>query len=115
MSSRGPWKAWSIEDDRRLFAYAQDGIPVGEEVWTTIVAQFPGRSLIACRDRLRKMIADAREAKRKRASPVKVKLMQRPRDFPLHATLTALICGDPIPGRSALDQRKAYGTLPAHG
>lgn len=108
MALRSPWNA---EEDALLMQLLGTMTVVSFETWQSIKPQFPSRTLPAIRMRWTSLKLGT-EAKRRKALNGEAKplpairtRMQIPRDLPLPASLTALICGDPIPGRSALDIR----------
>lgn len=98
--------AWKPEDLRRLFdLHAQHG-----PIWKEIVSHFPGRtpqSLASTfrthRDpktgKLRSAVADVAADQPDAGA--------RAPCMPQHRTVTAALLGDPLPGRSALDRKRA--------
>lgn len=114
----GSYPTWSPDDDARLLARCAARQVKGEQAWRAIAEHFPGRSFFAVRQRyliLRMKAAGiARNRKRKsravkgrkRFAPTASPLQLRPL-LPEHKTLTAAFFGDPLPGRSALDQKRS--------
>jgi len=119
----GAYPYWTADEDARLIRMCHGKVIRGEEGWLIIADEFPGRSLYAVRQRhltLRYKASgikrqprprhqrpkhDAANALRKRTMPAPP-MPSRPA-CPMPASLTAWIFGDPLPGRSALDQRNA--------
>jgi hypothetical protein len=116
----GPYPAWTDAEDRRLLDKLDGRQGVGQEFWIEFAAEFPARSFYAVRQRyltLRQKASGLPPKPRVRHThPVK---SQKHRRFtgqepvvavppqPPHETLTAFLCGDPLPGRSALDQKRS--------
>lgn len=111
---------WTQDDDDRMTALCTGRDLVGADRWEPIAEHFPGRSFLACRQRwlyLRNKLAGKpmTRAPKKRTTAARshkemVAAKRENRQQPLpeirHMSLTAALCGDPLPGRSALDQRK---------
>lgn len=114
----GAYPKWSAEEDAKLLAACKGNIIRGEASWVKIAEGFPGRSFYAVRQRyltLRNQIAGVvrdRDRKsrpivpRKRA-PVVARFQPVPASRAAHKTLTSALLGDPLPGRSALDRKRA--------
>lgn len=115
--SRGSFYPWSDEDSDKLMELCKARTWGDGEAWMAIAEQFPGRTVSACRHR-------HDEVKRNRADKVRHRdrrkynyknvvrtpeelavRLQPPPDLPPPASLTAYLCGDPLPGRSALDKK----------
>lgn len=116
-------RQWSAAEDALVRELCLDKNISGLEAWREIAGRFPGRSVYAVRQRLLtlRMLADgtkrprqpklARAAKgRRRRSKLDVEptlSVQPPRPTsPAPVNLTAWVFGDPLPGRSALDQKR---------
>lgn len=102
--------AWTPEEDARLLALRQQGL-----TWDTIAAALPGRTTHGCQSRAYSLSARGASGVGRERSNFSVPSQERrsaiaraiaARDAAAQAprTLTAMICGDPLPGRSALDQ-----------
>lgn len=102
--------AWTPEEDARLLALRQQGM-----TWDTIAAALPGRTVHGCQSRAYSLSERGASGIGKERSNFGVPAQERrcaiaralaARDAAAMAprTLTAMICGDPLPGRSALDQ-----------
>lgn len=102
--------AWTPQEDARLLALRQQGL-----TWDTIAAALPGRTVNACTARAYSLsergasgIGKARSSdgvpSQERRSAIARALAARDAAAMAPRTLTAMICGDPLPGRSALDQ-----------
>ncbi len=117
MTAPPGWAKWCGADDERLLALCREP-PVGNDAWCALAKIFPGRSAFACRQRyftLRRLArgeaSPARIIARKppdgssSAPAVDIEASLRAASQLRHASLTAAILGDPLPGRSALDRR----------
>jgi hypothetical protein len=87
-------------DDLEVEALSSAVARFGDE-WGTI-ARIVGRTPYACRSKAQQMGFTP--------SRPQAEAYQRPISLPPPPTTTARLCGDPLPGRSALDQKRA-----AHG
>lgn len=116
-------KPWLASELARLKAAAESR---GSKTWADIAVDFPGRTPMACAQQMslirRAARGDGRAKKPAAGERVANGRIRRtdldvaqgrhqaplkPSQQPSHTTLTAAICGDPLPGRSALDQMKA--------
>lgn len=131
MGTGAKWGKWSGEQDALLRelceAYGRNGIQ-----WQEISEQFEGRTPQACkqhwlnmrnqaagkpqRTRIRESEAkpNSRRVRRTREQVVALKqaAMQEPippARLPQPKSITAFVFGDPLPGRSALDQMQQEG------
>jgi hypothetical protein len=116
-TTAGAYPVWSADEDARLLAACQGKAISGNAAWQKIAEGFPGRSFCAVRQRhltLRQR-ADGIErdrAYRTRAKP-QIRTVPDRKNKPdrpqraEHLTLTSALLGDPLPGRSALDRRRA--------
>jgi hypothetical protein len=112
----GAYKCWSAEEDERLLALCHGKVIHGEEAWWQIAEGFPGRSRCAVQQRhltLRMRAAGIKRSHPPRPRPISSRERKMPDDTPpprpvflQHYDLTAAFFGDPLPGRSALDQKR---------
>lgn len=112
------WQPWTPEEDTRLWALVRAAQATGGKFdWHAIAAQMPNRNPDACKQHYfllkrkeegrpeRKPYAE--RERRTRAEIVEARQAPIPETkWPRHASLTAAICGDPLPGRSALDEKR---------
>lgn len=103
-------KPWSYPESTKLLKACGDrSIPRTE--WMAIAASLGGtRTVAACKQQLAKLRALDRRKKNQVKADARRAEMQAPpapHALPQHASLTAAIFGDPLPGRSALDQRRS--------
>lgn len=119
---------WTKFDDGRLCEMVEGaGIVRGacnDRIWSDIAKEFPGRSWMACKQRwqLLQRIAAGKLPKphvRTRRTHQEIVAARQPPQIPppqpLYVPLpiaVAIILGDPMPGRSALDKQRT-GQLPA--
>lgn len=113
----GAYPKWSTEEDAKLLAACKGNIIRGEASWVKIAEGFPGRSFYAVRQRyltLRNQIAGVVRDRDRKSRPIVprkraavVTRFQRAPALVAHKTLTSAFFGDPIPGRSALDRKRA--------
>lgn len=115
MSGSKPWKPWSKEEVNRLFASAA----ANNKVWDLVGVELQ-RSAGACKQKFNE------EERRLRRPPLPMRrkpgggnhtIMKTATEIAAQArreiaslpprSLTAEFCGDPLPGRSALDRRQA--------
>ena len=115
------YRHWSPQEDQIIRDAAAGHGMAGNDGWQKLALNFPDRSWVACRQRwlnLRRMDSGVPvRSRRKRDRVVNGRIdrqwennqgpYQTPRDLPRPRSLTAFICGDPLPGRSALDRRSA--------
>lgn len=91
----------------------------GEQAWRAVAEHFPGRTHYAVRQRfltLRNRAAGIKHERKDSERPIRTKkrkiataapvMLQAPPDLPPPHSLTAFLLGDPLPGRSALDQKR---------
>jgi hypothetical protein len=119
---------WSKDDDLQLIGMVSEGSPpVGNAAWEPIAQNFPGRSALACRqrwrflrdeaagkaprDRSRERVANYRRVQKQNREEARTPVVapyQPPQPVPLSYAVFAnhIVFGDPLPGRSALDQRR---------
>lgn len=119
---RASWKRWSPADDEKLlrlcgrftFIGVNGNGVITEQDWTQIADEFEGRSTGACKTRLvdlRNSAAGKPKPCRARAKVVHgadsdfARSYQSPISLPDPVSITAMIFGDPLPGRSALDHK----------
>lgn len=113
----GPHPFWSAEEDKRVLELCQH--VSGEQAWREVAERFPGRTHYAVRQRFLTLRNRAAGIKRERTDserPIRTQkrtivgaapiVLQTPPDLPPPASLTAFLLGDPLPGRSALDQKR---------
>lgn len=115
----GIYPCWTAQEDEALLARCAVRIPSGEADWRVVAQDFPTRSFVAVRQHYLKLRQDAAGIKpkkrikipkvnaRKRRRPAGQEIIIPQRPTAEHATLTALLCGDPLPGRSALDEKRS--------
>lgn len=118
MADRSPWKIWTDEMDARMLELCGTG--VRPDQWPVIAESFPGRSPLSCRQHWFLLRQKAKGIPMKKRGPrqSRAKDSLRPRPvrsdavmqapparLPTHRSITALLCGDPLPGRSALDEK----------
>lgn len=111
----GAYPRWNAEEDALLRELCAGRIIRGEAGWLQVTERFPGRSFFAVRQRWLTLRSADAGIKRDRSQPVRPPREQKrvmpsppvPARLPVvnHKTLTAAFFGDPLPGRSALDQR----------
>lgn len=121
--SAGPYPVWTPEEDARLLEKLAGRQGLGQKFWIGFAEEFPGRSFYALRQRylVLRMAAEGR----KRIYPPKPRVTtgreRRTQRQIVHAalharkaaerlqpaSLTAALLGDPLPGRSALDRKRA--------
>jgi len=115
-------RAWSAAEDEKLTALCKGHSTSLSAGWEEIAQHFEGRSYLACRQRWLNL------RRKESGAPVRVRVTPRrangrvisaavakntmqvapsPGALPSHASLTSAIFGDPLPGRSALDQKRA--------
>ncbi|MGA7072112.1 SANT/Myb-like DNA-binding domain-containing protein [Bradyrhizobium sp.] len=109
---RDNYKPWSQEDSARLYQLA-DNRPNNGKNWPSISKEFQGRSPASCREHYfaqlrRRSYSCPPGGPRRFIEPVSRDRSprQEPINLPAPATLTAFLCGDPVPGRSALDRKQ---------
>ncbi len=113
---------WSKQDDAKLVKlcehYTKHRAKIPMRTWQIIAAEFPGRSVGSVRLRYGALKA-AKEGRcyapsrnERAANPRYVRSVERsdtprqaPQPLPLPTSITAFVCGDPLPGRSALDKK----------
>lgn len=119
MAARSTWKP---EDEARFMqiCHAHQTIGVNglicirADAWREI-ARLMERTVRACQDRFWSRNAAAGKKKYYRPRIAARGIcndaidLQRPYDLPSPKTITALIFGDPLPGRSALDRKRGVG------
>jgi Myb-like DNA-binding domain len=115
--SRNGFYLWSNEDSDKLMELCKARTWGDGEAWMAIAAQFPGRTVSACRHRYDEVKRNRAGKPTNRERPkynyknvvrTPEELADRlrpPPDLPPPASLTAFLCGDPLPGRSALDKK----------
>lgn len=86
---------WSEEDDNKLVASRE----IDRMSWEGVSHRFPDRTPTACRDRYQHL------QEQKRMQVAGNRSRRRAEYIPQYTTITAFICKDPLPGRSALDRR----------
>lgn len=117
------WRAWSREDSAKLLKLHTEAkgdrtnVRIRTDIWQQIAVHFPGRTLKAVRNHHANLMTLANGKSRGRyrvtnpkfvvRNPEDITLRQNPIALPPHATITAFVFGDPLPGRSALDQKRA--------
>jgi hypothetical protein len=117
--------SWTKESDDILYSFCKsrlqpgkNGLPsVCKQDWDECGKLFPKRSVHACKSRFGelKALAEGKIPYRKRNRIEREKpgefvtRMQNPARLPLPSSITAFICGDPLPGRSALDKKLSEG------
>jgi hypothetical protein len=115
---RASAKLWSEAEDTRLAAIC-GARPAKGGVWDEVAQQFPGRSAVACRQRwlaLRQKAQGIVKPQKQRERKANGRICRIAADAEAlaaiaaapvlrHASLTAAVFGDPLPGRSALDMR----------
>lgn len=110
-----PTKTWSVYERRRLLK-----LGALDQPWNVVARAFPGRSADACKVQFNIMRRKARGlpvaadkpraiiGPRVRHTADDVRFSAAPRQpEPDYADLTSAFFGDPRPGRSALDQKRA--------
>src|SRR4029077_11004340 len=116
--SRAPWRSWSAEEDAKLVELCSIDSPQKRKrdtFWIDAAAQLPGRTGVACQQRW--LVLRGKKEKRHDIKKPRPQVrsfqhsstrpgMQQPVHLPEHDSITHMICGDPRPGRSALDQRR---------
>lgn len=111
---------WSSEEDETLLSACRGTMVSGDAAWQKVADLLPGRSFTAVRQRIitlrnkaRGILRDPdrkdRPLKRKKSLAAEA-VLSPPVSLPQHRTLTAFLFGDPLPGRSALDQKRSAGT-----
>ena len=110
---------WTPEDDARLVFICTRNQSIGVNgtmvikaaVWREIAALMGnGRTVRSCKDRFWTREARAK-LKYKPRAPIdhraqRIVGRRLPGILPEPASITAFICGDPLPGRSALDEKR---------
>lgn len=100
-------KPWTEEDTTRLIH-----LRVISDNWTWIASQFPGRTVMGCQSKYHYHFAPRRvHAKADDVHVVNRAAIMWPKDRlktetlkrPFRTDLTGVLCGDPAPGRSALE------------
>ena len=115
---RGAYPCWTKDEDDRLLSICSRAPIKGIEAWQKVVDEFPGRTLVAVRQRYLVLRNLAAGIVRVRTRPAKPKgrqirspfkpIAMPPAPPPVeYKTLTAAFFRDPPPGRSALDKRNA--------
>lgn len=116
----GAYPIWTAEEDARLIEICAAASVQGIAAWRAVAEEFPGRSYFAVRQHyltLRQKAAGVTRTRRKER-PAPERSRQMPASVPSastipateHLSLTAALCGDPLPGRSALDQKRCTQT-----
>ena len=119
--SKGRFYPWSDEDSEKLFELCKTRLWGDGEAWMAIAAQFPGRTVSACRhryDEVKRMKADKPSNRERRKynyknvvrTPEELSVRMKPINLPEPASITAFVFGDPLPGRSALDKKMQGAT-----
>lgn len=114
----GAFPMWTPEEDARLLKKLRGRTGLGQDFWIRLADQFPQRSFHAIRQRYLTLRMQEAGIKRERhPRPRTTKAHQTPRTkpepkivrppTPHHVNLTAFLCGDPLPGRSALDEKRS--------
>jgi len=121
--SAGSYPVWTPEEDARLLEKLAGRQHLGQKFWIGFAAEFSGRSFYALRQRylvlrmaaqgikreapVRSRVTTGRERKTPREI-VQVAIRAREAAERLQPeSLTAALLGDPLPGRSALDRKRA--------
>lgn len=110
---------WTEEETARLMRVYRKESAAGyrKTSWVNIVRAMPGRTRAQCQGKIRYQIHGHLRAQpgkevrhesepRARTIPAEVIADAHARSFLSHRSLTSAFCGDPLPGRSALDERK---------
>lgn len=111
--------AWSTTEDARLLEITAAAPVKGDAAWREVAAKnFPGRSPNAVQQRVVTLRNKAKGIDRD-YSHSDWRLKERAvgtaaaqiaaASAAQHTTLTAFLCGDPLPGRSALDKLRSAG------
>lgn len=100
---------WTAEENIALLSDGRK-VRTTRAEWHVIAKQFPGRTMESCRQQFYKLRALPNGAVMQRKpyparEPRRTVEMQAPQALPAHTCITAAFFGDPLPGRSALDQR----------
>ena len=120
MEPRAKWKNWSEAEDKMIWELCQ-GRSIRTDRWEWVAANFEGRSSLACRQRwlfLRRKAQGLETPRKVRERRANGRLCRVASDdvalaaiaaAPVlsHTSLTAAFFRDPLPGRSALDQKRA--------
>jgi hypothetical protein len=117
MSSGKKIIAWTEEETARLMrAYRREAAAGFRKLsWPDVARDVPGRTVEQCQGKVRYQIHGPRDSykevrhegePRVKVIPADVIADARKRRFLSHRSLTSAFFGDPLPGRSALDERK---------
>jgi Myb-like DNA-binding domain len=113
------WRKWTEADDALLSQLCEhQSTALLHPNWHEIAKHFEGRSWLACRQhwlRLRRGASGAAprvrmtewRANGRISKAAKTRMQPPPAALPSHTSLTAAVLGDPLPGRSALDRKRA--------
>jgi hypothetical protein len=114
-AAKPPAPPWSPAELEVLFASAGDWEQSGQHPWDRIASLLPGRSVAACKyqyfkgqrgQRPRHTGGAVLATSRQRAEAAETARRIRAEHERQPRSLTAILCGDPLPGCSALDQRR---------
>lgn len=110
---------WTEEETARLMRVYRKESAAGyrKTSWVNIVREMPGRTRAQCQGKIRYQIHGHLRAQpgkdvrhepepRARTIPSEVIADAHARRFLSHRSLTSALCGDPLPGRSALERRE---------
>jgi len=119
MGKGAKWARWSEQEDQQILELCTGKSLIGDEPWIGIAENFTGRSAMACRQRWFNLKARAegkppRARYRDRKANGRIQrrthaeiVASKPAPPPPHTSWAAEHLGDPPPGRSALDQKRA--------
>jgi hypothetical protein len=119
------WTKWTEADDALLSQLCEhQSTALLHPNWHEIAKHFIGRSGLACRQHWLKLRAGAGgaaprvrmtewRANGRISKAAKARIQPPPAAAPPHTSLTAAVFGDPPPGRSALDRKRAASGVSA--